>query len=514
MSAPTSGSAAASQDELSVQQDSTVSGSQPTSEKPASSPVPLKEKLAWGTGGLAENLANNALGHFQSSVLQIGLGYHPALLALIQLVSRALDALTDPVMGTITDNTRSRFGRRRPWVVLGAVVMALSFACVWLVPAAPALDLPEVTGGGSFAWMDQVSVALGVQGGPFSFLMAAIVIYYIGFTIWVIPYSGLGAEMAVDYADRTRLQIFRLVPAFIGGLLPTGIYWLATQPSFDGDVVEGMRVLGPILAVVILVAGVTPALAKERFPGGTGDKLRLWPAIRQTLSNRSFLRLVTSFFGVFVGIFFSFPLVYYIGQFYIFGTHTEDFARVNFIASFATAGVSLLMMPIVGSLAKSVEKKTMLLTGLSVATLGYLSSWYLFSPDMPWLMIVPPAIQNAGLAVCWVVNGSFMADICDEDELVTGARREGMYSAVFSVFYKMAISVVGIFSAGLLMNAGVTGKVESLSAESLTSIRAGYAIFPSFCLVVAIVAMAHYPLSRRRVEEIQEELRARRDGAE
>lgn len=475
----------------------------------ASQEVPVREKLAWGTGGLAENLANNALGHFQSSVLQIGLGYHPALLALIQLVSRALDAVTDPVMGTISDNTRSRYGRRRPWVVLGATIMALSFACVWLVPAAPPVEVASEQEG-MFSWMSQLSVALGVQAGPFSFLLTAIVVYYIGFTIWVIPYSGLGAEMAVDYADRTRLQIYRLVPAFIGGLLPTGIYWLATQPFFGGDVVAGMRVLGPILAVVILVAGVAPALAKERFPEGTSEKLRLIPAVRQTLSNRTFLRLVTSFFGVFIGIFFSFPLVYYIGQFYIFENAAEDFARVNFIASFATAGISLLMMPIVSRLAKTVEKRTMLLTGLSVATVGYLSSWFLFTPAAPWLMIVPPAIQNAGLAVCWVVNGSFMADICDEDELRTGARREGMYSAVFSVFYKLAISVVGVFSAGLLMSAGVTGKVESMSEQSLMTVRAGYALFPSLCLLLAIFAMARYPLSRARVEEIQQELKTRR----
>jgi Na+/melibiose symporter-like transporter len=174
----------------------------------------------------------------------------------------------------------------------------------------------------------------------------------------------------------------------------------------------------------------------------------------------------------------------------------------------------LIAMPFIAWVAKFVDKKTVLFTGLTVAIFGYVSSWWFFTPDYPWLQMVPLVVSSVGLTVCWVVNGSFVADICDFDEMKTGCRREGMYSAVFGFIYKNAIGIVALLSSTMLIWAGIDEQTQTVAAESLTRIRLAYLIIPSICLAISISLMVKYPLTRNRVEEIQEELKKRRGEVE
>jgi Na+/melibiose symporter-like transporter len=161
---------------------------------------------------------------------------------------------------------------------------------------------------------------------------------------------------------------------------------------------------------------------------------------------------------------------------------------------------------------RHVDKKTILFTGLAICMTGYISSWWLFTPKNPWLQIIPVVVSAWGLCACWAVNGSFAADICDEDELKTGYRREGLYSAVFAFVYKSAIGLVALGSGVLLAFVGIRGQETTLSAATLETVRLAYLGIPVFFLSAAIISMLFYPLSRSRVEQIQAKLRERRTG--
>jgi Na+/melibiose symporter-like transporter len=413
------------------------------------------------------------------------------LIGVALSASRVIDAVTDPLMGNLTDNTRTRWGRRRPWIALGAVMMAVFFVLMWWAPAGLS---PTLT----FGWFAVTSI-----------------LFYLGFTAFIIPYSGLGLELVEDYTGRTRLQIFRLVPAFAAGMLTPWLYKLALLDVFAGTSlpteVNGMRYVGLGAGVLILVCALAPAVwTKERFSGERGEKIRLFSALKLTFSDGAYLRVVGSAFFVFVGLYFVFPLMTYVGIYHVCGGDKSQYATISGTSGTIVAAAQFAVMPLLSWAAKYVEKKHILITGLSIAIVGYLSSIWLFTPSNPWLMAVPPIITNLGLCACWVVNGAFVADVCDNDELRSGQRREGMYSAVFGFIYKSAIGVVALLSSSLLTWVGIDSAKETVLPESLNHLRFAYALIPASFLAVAVVLMISYPLSRQKVNEIQVQLRARR----
>lgn len=173
-----------------------------------------------------------------------------------------------------------------------------------------------------------------------------------------------------------------------------------------------------------------------------------------------------------------------------------------------------LAMPIISWANKLVDKKTILFTGLGISIIGYASSWWLFTPSHPWLQIIPVVVAAWGLCACWAVNGSFAADICDEDELNTGHRREGLYSAVFAFVYKFAIGIVALGSGALLAWVGIAGQETTLSADILLKVRLAYLIIPVLFLSLAVWSMWFYGLTRERVADIQAQLQSRREAAQ
>lgn len=467
------------------------------------SSIPIYRKVAWGMGGFGENLANNAVLYFAFPIYQIALGVPPLWITIGMLVARNLDAITDPLMGNITDNTQSRWGRRRPWILIGAIIMSVFFALMWTMPAE--------------ASKETLGTYLGIM----------CVLFYIGFTIFVIPFSALGIEMVEDYDERTRLQIFRMVPAYLGGFVMSFFYKWALHPRFEHETlpteVNGARFVGMGAAVVILICCVLPALfTKERFAekAKSQEPIKMLSAIKLTLTDRPYLMVVSTAFMVFIALFFVMPLMTYIGIFHIFSTAESLDAAKRAAGDIGpiTAGFcivfQILATFLIGLWAKHVDKKTVLISGLAVAAVGYILSWFLFTPVNPYLQIVPLVVIQVGLSACWVVNGSFVADICDFDELKTGKRREGMYSAVFGFIYKCAIGIVALLSGLFLTVAGIKGgameTLDSLSPGLLTILRAAYAIFPAVCLLAGMAIMAKYPLTKKKVEEIQRQLKEKR----
>jgi len=453
--------------------------------------LPFHSKVAWGLGGFSENLSNNALVSLAYPIFEVGLKLNPMLIGVALSISRVMDAVTDPLMGNLTDNTKSRWGRRRPWIFVGALAMAVFFAAIWLVPS----GLSEM--------------------GLFSWLAVTSVLFYLGFTVFIIPYSGLGLELVDDYTERTRLQIFRLVPAFLAGMLTP---WLYKAALYDGFAIEGllpevagMRYVGFFAALLIFVCAVAPAIfTKERFVATEGEPIRLKEALRLTFSDGPYLRVVGSAFFVFIGLYFVFPLMTYVGIYFVCDGNKDQYATIAGWSGSAVAILQFAVMPLLSWLAGFVEKRTILVTGLLIAVAGYLSSLLFFTPENPWLMAIPPIVTNLGLCACWVVNGAFVADVCDNDELRSGHRREGMYSAVFGFVYKTAIGIVALLSSTLLTWVGIDSKNETVDPNSLVQLRYAYALIPAAFLVLAVVLMWRYPLDRKRVEEIQKELRVRR----
>ncbi len=197
----------------------------------------LREKMAWGAGGITECLTNT-LYSLAFPIFSIALGVSPALMGVAQAIPRLVDAFTDPLMGNISDNTHTRWGRRRPYIFIGSLLVGIAF---------PFIFMPG-TGWSPFAY----------------FLWFAIMssLFFVAFTVWSIPWSALGLELSDDYNDRTRIQLFRMIFATLAGIAVNWAYKLCFV--FNADELIGVRpVCGIIGGLMCLMGSCRPSLSKS-----------------------------------------------------------------------------------------------------------------------------------------------------------------------------------------------------------------------------------------------------------
>jgi GPH family glycoside/pentoside/hexuronide:cation symporter len=463
----------------------------PAKDKGKSDDATLVEKSLWGMGGFGENMANNALPSLSNAIYQVGYGVNPVVLGWVLASSRIFDALTDPLIGNWSDNTRSKWGRRRPFVVGGGIALAITFAFLWLPPAG----------------LSKSGIAI--------YLTIASFLFYLAFTVFVIPYSALGLEMVKDYQGRTRLFIFRLVPAFMASLLVPVIYKFARSDMFGGNELVGMRYIGVAIAVIILLTALPAGIfCRERQveESAPAEKLKLSVAIRETLRNKPFVILLGAVFLTFFGLFCAIIVYSNLNIYYICNGNKEVSGDVG-----ATVGVikglgELAMLPVFAFLATRLQKHKLAAIGLGIGAFGYLLSWFFYTPASPYLQLVAYLPANLGLCACWLLNGSMMADICDSDELETGRRREGMFSAVFAICYKGGIAGGALFGNYLLQWSGVRGETDAgasivtMAPDVIGNIRVAYFLPTTLCYLGAASLMLIYPLTQAKVKALREAL--------
>jgi GPH family glycoside/pentoside/hexuronide:cation symporter len=231
--------------------------------------VPLGQKLAYGAGNMVEHLTVHIPLAIFMPVFNIGLGLDPIILGMMLASWRIYDAILDPIMGAISDNTRSRWGRRRPYIVAGSILTALFFPLMWWVPVQSSETF-------KYVWI---------------FLSGLLV--YAGFTVWATPYYSLQLEMTPDYNERTNVSAYR---AFAGKLITMAGSWVLAiassgmfaDASGEADIPNGMRWVSLGMAALMIGVGVLPGFFnRERYYEGEAskqDKQKFWPSLKQTIS--------------------------------------------------------------------------------------------------------------------------------------------------------------------------------------------------------------------------------------
>jgi len=482
------------------------------------------QKLSWGIGGFAENLSINVVPSLAYNIFQVCLGISPFVVGLALSASRIVEGVTDPIIGNLSDNTRSRWGRRKPWIFIGSIIMSFIFVSIWFVPRS--VEDFQVFG-------------ILIKGNILqaAYLVTTVSLFFMTFPLWQIPFSALGLELEVDYHERTRLQLYKLVFSYTIGIVIGSAYLLTQLKIWHGDEATGARYLGIIIGFVMLITGIIPAIVcKDRYVI-KHEKVKFWHSVMETLKDRPFLIFMGAIFFVFLSLYFMLPLLGYITLYHVgydgmhkvldwhwrypfqfhliekYMTHKELAGFIGVYTAFVQTGATLLTIVVINKVYKFFDKKTILISGLIIGILGYLSSWFFFTPNLPYLTILPPVIINIGLSACWVLIGSFCADICDYDELKTGERREGMFSAVTGFLIKLSIAGVIIMSSSVLIYLGISGKDPHLTVSQLYTIRLFYIIVPVTAMILSILFIWKYPLTKAKLQEIQEELKLKRGDA-
>ena len=473
----------------------------PNNATAAADRVPLKQKLAYGLGGPVDILAVWVFVSIAYQVFGMELQMSPLRVGVILMVLRAWDGIADPVMGWISDNTRSRWGRRRPFIFIGAILAAITYPLIWWFP----MDLSH----------DQLMI----------WVIGFGILFYTCFTIWAVPFQSLLMEMTPDYDERTRVTSVRGIFQGLTGLFNGFCWWLSLRPVFSmtneaGELlpsaINGMRYISLGVALTILILGILPALfVKERYY--TSELLELqervgfWKGFKTTLSCGPFLILCVFTFLFLLGQNLYTSIGLFVGTHHVLG---GDWDKSAFLSGWGTViyvVFNLFMIPVFAKVSEKIGKNKC----LSIASFFFLFSavltWYTYTPGWPYLMLVNGAFLGISFAGLWTMLPTMQTDVVDYDELKTGARREGSFASVYSVILKLGFCAGYILFAPLLEMTGFDAALGGeQSSETLKHLRLGFVFIPVVAVALAIAMLRFFPIDRSKANEIRASLEARR----
>jgi len=457
--------------------------------------LPMSQKIAFGIGMLANQMFPAALSIFIVILVQ-SLGMSPVMWGLIFFLPKLIDAVTDPLMGYISDRTQSRWGKRRPYIFIGAVIAGLSYIAMW-----------------------QLSEDNSLLFNFWYFLLWNI-IFFLGMTIFSVPYVAMGYEMSSDYHERTRLMaVAQWIGQWAWVIAPW--FWIVLyDPNWFESATEGARTLSIWVGLICMGLAIVPAVLcrsddnaheEKEAIGSLSDTFRdLWRGVLITLANKPFQKVCIATFCIFnafntVAGFAFFIIVYYMNQ----GDPVQAGNWPALFGSVSAICTCFLVIPIINWMAQKFGKlKTFTITQtLSLA--GYSMFWWSFSPENPYLMFVPIPLYVFGIGGLFTLMMSMTADICDMDELETGERREGLFGAIYWWMVKFGAAFAGLLSGLILASVGFDQSITIQSDSTLAGLRAAFILVPVTGTIIGILVMRSYELDESSVNDIRAQLDAR-----
>jgi glycoside/pentoside/hexuronide:cation symporter, GPH family len=469
--------------------------------------VPTRTKILYGLGTANDMWGNWLYPGLANTVFTIGLGLPPTLVGNLLMVQRGLDAVTDPIVGWMSDNTRTRWGRRRPWILFGGIAAGLGLPLLFMFN--PAWPQSWIT---TWIWVS----ALLYMGGAV--------------TAYNMPYQSLGAELTPDYHERTRVMAYKaIIQKFTEIVFFTSIPFMTMEVFRIPDAIDpasglavpkydtllGVRYytliigLGMIVIALLVFFGV-----KERYYGmlvkKEPAKTPLKAMLKDTLTNRPFrflvlVNLANSLGGSMIG-----TLGFYTTVYYVCGGDLKAGGFWNMLMGFSYSGGAMLSVPVVTWLAGRVGKRSAALCTLASGVLVFLATWVLYHPRFPWLQPFASGSIAMITSALGVLTGSMMADVIDHSELFTHRRSEGSFSACYSWFSKLGVALGMGTSGYVLALTGFDAAKAIQSAESIFNMRFYLMAFPIVGLVLAFVLMMRFPLTAKVMGETRTLLEARR----
>lgn len=452
-----------------------------SNEQSSSAPIPRRTLFAWSLGSVAAYYVTASISVLAFPIYNVGLGVNAVMLGWAMSLPRIIDAFFDPFLGWLSDNTRSRWGRRKPYIVAGAFPVGLFTILLWFPPRAAGTDV-------LFWW----------------FLIVSI-FYYLAFSVCFVPGTALGLELSTDYHERTRVQGWQTMLALLAGLLTPWLYKLTLLPVFGGDEVIGVRWVGALIAIIVfsffLVQGVC---CPERAMLAKTEKIRLWDAIRQAFGNGSFRILSSSQFLATAVTFMVMPCLLYVNIYEVCGSK-EFAAKVAGWGGMVQLMAAFAQVPFTTKLSHAIGKKNTMMVALGIVAFACVLYIFTLTPKHPYWQVVSNFFYGWGIQGVWMMCSTMLADVCDQDELNTGFRQEGIYSSVSSFIMKAALAVGALGSGYLMSIAGFRADVTP-APEVMANLRHLFIWSQIAGLLICASIIWFYPLTRERMREIRREL--------
>jgi len=464
--------------------------------------IPLVDKVGYGLGNLGVGIAMQVIGAYFVFFATAILGIPGSLAGLAVGISVFWDAVTDPLMGYLSDQTRTRrLGRRHPYLIAGSLGIAATVYLIWIIQ-------PE--------WQTEAKFAL---------MFIILIVFKSAMTVYITPYTALGAELSTDYNERTQIQGIKTI-FFLSGLAlvsVAGMYFFF-QPTPDFPVGQlnprSYRNIGLAAAVLTVAsAGVCFGLTAKYIPrlmrsmpaaADSRPRHALLKSIQDTVKNRPFR--ATAFSYLFNNL--ASALLSSIGLHvftYTFHLSSQQIALVVGLQFF----ISIVSQPMWAAVSRRMDKKPALHLGLAFASAGSLVFilLVLFRHQLqanPYAFIPFSLLTGVGTGALFTLPLSMVADTIDFDELRSGQRAEGLYYGSLTLYYK-ASQAIAIFLIGILLD--LIRFDASLPVQTdVTTLSLGLvlAIGSLLSFGLSYLSLRSYDLDEGKVQAIQAKIGVKR----
>ena len=485
--------------------------------------APSRQIWAWGIGAIANHILICTYGQ-ATAIFTIGFALNAALVSWAIMLPRLIDGITDPILGHLSDNTHTRWGRRKPFLVVGSILAACFLAALW--------------------WADR-------SWSPTAQLVYLFVVgtlFYCSWGLFSMSWNAIGYELTDDYHERSKVSA---VGSFFLGIVLLGnswLYWFALRPLFEHGVIatlndffaagfdwshfaavyrrafiaepgaptneiNGIRWIASAAGIIAIAAALTAVLVcKERFSEANPKRkhVAMIPALKATVRNKPFLNLLLMKLCQTLGERAGGGILVFVGVYYVcLGDKSLAF-KITAIGGTVGTVWGFAMLPLITPISRWIGKKGGIILGASGSLVAAIITPFAYSPAHPYWMLLPALLTITLIAISNTIAQAVMPDICDVDELETGHRREGLFTAVMGFVQKIEISLCALL-VGYLVNWSGLNTTIAIQPEGVLHKLFWLAVIPNVVFTAGYFFIAlRFPLTEANMIEVRRQLDARK----
>jgi len=483
--------------------------------------APSSQIWAWGIGALACHLLIQTYGQ-ASVIFTVGFGLSPVIISWCMMLPRVVDGILDPIMGHLSDETHTRWGRRKPYLVLGAILGALFLMSVWW--ANP-------------AWS---------QTAQFAYLLALGTLFYVAYGIYTMAWTAMGYELTDDYNERSKVAAIGGLFLAIVTLSVQWMYWLALREGFHAGLGEtaralwgagldwaqisevfsrafadaakeskseiwGMRWISALSAAIIVISAfVATWFCRERFTHVNRTHIPIGPAVKATVKNRPFVILLGFKIAQILGDRAALGLLVYLAIYYICGGDKGTATKITGLGATIGTILGFFVLPVLKPITAAIGKRNAQIVAAGIAFAMAVALPFILTPAHPYWLMIPTLVAIPLSTLNNALTNSIVPDICDVDELQCHQRREGLFTAVMGFIGKMEISLCYLLVGYIVSWAGLDTKLATQPSDVLHRLYwlcvVQNLVFSLGALVLAIL----FPVTPETMREVRQKLDARR----